>query len=260
MDERRVDRDASRTTLARPPRRPIRQAILALLAVAMVAGFVALGTWQLQRRVWKLALIAAVDARAHASPLPAPRPALWPSISAGRDAYRRVTLQGRWEVGRETLVRAVSAYGAGYWVMAPLRTAAGFTVLVNRGFVPQDRSEPAAWRSDEERVGASVTGLLRISEPPDGFLQSNAPGQDVWVSRDVGQIAAARHLQDVAPYFVDADGAPNVGGLPIGGLTVIRFHNSHLVYAITWFSLAALVVGAAVVVVREERRVAKLTS
>ncbi len=254
MKQGEASLDEVEVAAARPPRSTAARLVLALVAVAMLAGFLALGSWQLQRRVWKLALIAAVDDRAHAAPAPAPGPALWPSISAGRDAYRRIGLQGRWVAGRETLVRAVTAYGAGYWVMAPLRTDAGFTVLVNRGFVPQDRSDASAQRAGEGPGPARVTGLLRVSEPRGGFLQSNAPAQDLWVSRDVAQIAAARGLKDVAPYFVDANDAPNPGGLPIGGLTVIRFPNSHLVYAITWFALAGLVIIASVIVVREERR------
>ena len=44
------------------------------------------------------------------------------------------------------------------------------------------------------------------------------------------------------------------GPWPREGLTVVRFSNSHLVYALTWFGLALMVVGAAVVVARYERR------
>ena len=33
---------------------------------------------------------------------------------------------------------------------------------------------------------------------------------------------------------------PNPGGFPIGGLTVVAFHNDHLVYALTWFTLALM--------------------
>ena len=43
----------------------------------------------------------------------------------------------------------------------------------------------------------------------------------------------------MAPYFIDA-GEPKTGW-PRGGLTVVAFRNSHLVYALTWFGLAALV-------------------
>jgi surfeit locus 1 family protein len=69
----------------------------------------------------------------------------------------------------------------------------------------------------------------------------------------VQAIAAARGLTHVAPYFVDADADP-AHPLPVGGLTVVAFHNSHLVYAITWYGLALMVVGAAWLVRREQRR------
>ena len=102
-----------------------------------------------------------------------------------------------------------------------------------------------------------VAGLLRISEPGGGVLRDNEPAQDRWFSRDVAAIVARRGLSNVAPYFVDAaaDTAGSPGGEgPVGGLTVIRFHNSHLVYAITWYGLALMIVGATVLVLREGRR------
>jgi len=36
---------------------------------------------------------------------------------------------------------------------------------------------------------------------------------------------------------------------------VVQFHNSHLVYVFTWWGLAAMVLGAAVLVARYELRV-----
>jgi surfeit locus 1 family protein len=44
----------------------------------------------------------------------------------------------------------------------------------------------------------------------------------------------------VAPYFIDADASGNRPGGPVGGLTVVAFRNHHLIYALTWFGLAAL--------------------
>jgi surfeit locus 1 family protein len=62
-------------------------------------------------------------------------------------------------------------------------------------------------------------------------------------------------MQNVAPYFIDADATPNSAGVPVGGLTVIRFHNSHLVYAFTWFGLALLTLIGAYIVIRHKRPV-----
>ncbi len=42
---------------------------------------------------------------------------------------------------------------------------------------------------------------------------------------------------------------------PAAGLTVVSFHNNHLVYALTWYGLALMVAGAAAYLFRDERRV-----
>ncbi len=243
-------RGAPQATPARPGR--ARQSLFAGLCALLMLLFVALGVWQVQRRAWKLGLIAAVDRRVHAAPQPAPPPAAWPGLDASAHEYEHVQVSGRLLDDRAVLVQALTELGGGFWVLTPLRTPAGWIVLVNRGFVPPERA--AAARAGTGAPGpASVTGLLRASEPGGAFLQSNDPAQDRWVSRDVAAIAAARGLGPVAPYFIDADATPNPGGYPVGGLTVIAFHNSHLVYAFTWFGLAGLSGFGVVRVLRGER-------
>jgi surfeit locus 1 family protein len=141
--------------------------------------------------------------------------------------------------------------------MTPLLSDRGFTVLVNRGFVPPERVDPRT-RGPGQRSGPSlITGLLRLSEPGGGFLRRNDPVHDRWYSRDVAAIARARGLRPgaTAPYFIDADATPNPGGLPVGGLTVISFPNSHLVYALTWFGLALTVAIGFAYAAREEWRI-----
>ena len=207
----------------------------AFAAAALIAamGLAALGVWQVERRAWKHELVAAVDARIHAKPVAAP------GLDAKNDAYRRVTATGLFRHDSETLVQAVTDRGPGYWVLTPLETPR-FTLLVNRGFVPKDRRDPAARAAGNVAGAATVTGLLRVTEPAGAFLRSNDPAGDRWFSRDVAAIAKARGLRNVAPYFVDADATPNPGGYPVGGLTVVRFPDNHLVYTLTWFALCAL--------------------
>lgn len=206
----------------------------ALLA-ALTLLCLGLGVWQLERRAWKLDLIAAVEARRRAAPVPAPGPDGWPMVTAARDAYRRVRVTGTFDHARATRVQATTALGQGAWLLTPLVTPQGWAVLVNRGFVP---AGPATVRTPGSP--ATVTGLLRLTEPKGAFLRPNDPARDRWYARDVAAIARARELRRVAPYFIDADAAPEPGGYPRGGLTVVSFRNTHLVYALTWFSLAGL--------------------
>lgn len=222
----------------------LRRVVFGLGAAVVFVTLVGLGTWQVQRRAWKLDLIARTDARVHASPVEAPGPAAWAAIGP-QDAYRHVRLSGRFLNDRETLVQAVTDDGAGFWVLTPLRRPDGTLVLVNRGFVPGSRKDPATREAGQLSGPVQVTGLLRLTEPGGAFLRSNDPAGERWYSRDVAAIAAARGLSDVAPYFVDADATPNPGGLPVGGLTVVSFPNNHLVYAITWYGLAAMLGGFA---------------
>ncbi|MDT8760162.1 SURF1 family protein [Sphingomonas psychrotolerans] len=230
-----------------------RRALFAALALLAAIGFAALGVWQVERRAWKLDLIARVEARIHAAPAPLPERRDWSRLDAQSYEYRRVRVSGAFRHDRETLVQALTERGAGWWVLTPLTTSGG-TVLVNRGFVPQDRRDPATRAAGQSASPVTVTGLMRVSEPHGGFLRANDPVAGRWYSRDVAAIARARRLGAVAPFFIDADPAPNPGGYPIGGLTVVQFRNSHLVYALTWFALAALSGGAAILVLRGGRR------
>ncbi|MGB3813599.1 MAG: SURF1 family protein [Shinella sp.] len=217
-----------------------RRALTGFLLI-LAAIFLALGTWQVQRLFWKLDLIERVDARIHADAVPAPSRAEWSTVSAERDEYRRVSVTGLFRHEKTVLVQAVTERGAGFWVLTPLILADDTAVLINRGFVPADRRDPAARVASELAAGpVGIIGLLRISEPGGAFLRSNDPANDRWFSRDVAAIAAAKGLADVAPYFIDADATPNPGGLPVGGLTVVAFRNTHLVYALTWYALAAM--------------------
>lgn len=228
------------------------RAILAGFLLLLALAGIALGVWQLQRRTWKLDLIARVEAGTRAAPVAPPGPAQWPGLDVRASEYRRVIATGSFAHDRETLVQALTVRGAGFWVLTPLRTPQG-TVLINRGFVPPERRDPASRAAGQVGGSVTVTGLLRASEPKGGFLRSNDPAGDRWYSRDVPAIAAAKRVGPSAPFFVDADATPNPGGWPVGGLTVLRFNNNHLVYALTWFGLAGLSLAGLFLVLRRKR-------
>lgn len=254
------------------PKRPHSKwqlAVLTLVGLALLVGFVGLGVWQVQRRAWKLELIERVTERLKAPPADLPSPAEWPNLQPADFEYRHVQVQGHWLHGKTVLTQATTALGQGFWVITPLQQKDGTVVLVNRGFIPAKlRSQwleaPAVTNSSDEQ--AQVRGLLRKTEPDGGFLRRNDPQGQKWYSRDVAAIAAAGQLPVTAPFFIDA-GLPDAtlnanpeaatvstGPWPREGLTIVKFSNSHLVYALTWFGLAMMVVGSGVFVARYERR------
>lgn len=242
---------------------------LAIFATLLVLGFAALGTWQLKRLQWKLDLIERVDQRVHAPAIAAPGTSQWSGVNADADEYRHVRVTGKFLYTLTVRVQASTEMGSGFWLLTPLRSEDGSITLINRGFVPpnfEDQNDSLA-ASDYANANADnsahsvVTGLLRMSEPGGGFLRHNDAANNRWYSRDVQAIALARGLRSVAPYFIDQEagnlpsrekGNAAKSRQPVAGLTVIAFHNNHLVYALTWFALALMLAGAGFWVVRED--------
>lgn len=215
-------------------------------SVFAVGGFLvllALGTWQVERLFWKENLIAARHAAVTAPPAGLPA-----SLAAAQGLeYHRVRATGTFLNDRELYLGATSEEGRpGYHVFTPLRLAGGDIVLVNRGFVPQERRSPASRAAGELQGEVTVTGLLRL--PPEGkphwFIPTNSVERNYWIYVDIPAMAAAQHLDRVLPFYVDADATPNPGGLPVGGQTLLDLPNNHLQYAFTWYALA---VGLAVI-------------
>ena len=248
------------------PRSNTTKAVLATAGIALVFVFLSLGVWQIKRLVWKLDLIQRVEQRLSQPPAPLPDQVWQEGFDVAAHEYVPVQLQGRWLLERTVLTQATTELGAGYWVLTPLQLSNGHCVLVNRGFVPAPQREQ--WQqggptAPDAPTAVVVTGLLRLSEPGGGYLRRNEPLAQRWYSRDVLAIAQAQGLAKAAPFFIDA-GMPSArptlpeslaqGPWPREGLTVVRFSNSHLVYALTWFGLAGMVVAAGVLVWRYERR------
>ena len=238
----------------RPPRSRLAKTVFLALLALLFAGFAALGAWQVQRLHWKHDLIARVDGRIHAEAVAAPPRADWPRVDAASTEYRRVFVQGEFLPGLDTRVDALTELGPGFWILSPLRTDTGDLVLVNRGFVPGDARDRAA---PVPAGPVRVEGLLRLDEPGGRILRQNVAAQDRWFSRDTGAIAAARGLQGVAPWFIDAAHDATAPEWPRGGMTVVRFRDHHLQYALTWFALALMAAFAAWRVLSGERRARK---
>jgi surfeit locus 1 family protein len=229
--------------VTRPVRALIAPAVATLLGVAML---VALGNWQIRRLAWKEALIAAVETRSHAPPVEAPAEADWPRLDPADYEYRHVRLTGAFERDKQVLVfRALAdprgRYGGqGYLVLTPLRLADGSVVLVDRGFVPEANKAAA----DDVASGAtSVVGLMRASEARNWFTPADDPAKGQWFTRDISAVARADGLTRVAPFIVDADAGADPDALPEGGETILAFPNNHLSYAVTWYALAAALIG-----------------
>jgi surfeit locus 1 family protein len=215
----------------------------ALLAFVVLIG---LGTWQIQRKAWKEALIAALAAQLAAPPMALPAAKDWPSLDPATDEYHRVTFGAQFDYADEALVWAAAAAfrpdvsGPGYWVFTPARLTGGGLVMVNRGFVPDGRQKTLAQGNVSGVV--DIVGVMRWPDTRHWFTPNDEPAQNLWFSRDPQSIAAAKNLGAVAPFFVEQEAPVPPGGLPRPGKIVVDLPNDHLQYALTWYGLALVLV------------------
>jgi surfeit locus 1 family protein len=212
-----------------------------VFAVPIVLLCLGLGAWQIQRLHWKEGLIAERAAAVAAPAIPVPQD---DSVAPARE-FRRVTDNGVFLNDKEIFLGATSEGGVnGYHILTPLREADGRIVFVNRGFIPAELRDRAKRKASEPTGAVRIEGLLRL--PPNGrpnwFLPDNRPDLNYWFWVDLPAMAAADKLDHVAPFYIDADAAPNPGGWPRGGVTRLALPNNHLQYAITWFSLAVAMI------------------
>lgn len=230
-----------------PRTSPTRSLLVAgAVVVCAVALLLSLGFWQLRRLEWKEAIIARIETRVNAPPQPLPPPETWSTIQPDDYEYRRVTVRGTFEHDKEAYVFHAAGSQTrepGWLVLTPLRLPSGAHVIVNRGFVPMALRDPALRDAGQVTGETQVTGLMRAPEARNPFTPDDQPDSRVWHVRDPASIASYFDLQRAAPFSIDADDAPNPGGWPKGGETTLSIPNNHLSYAMTWFGLAATLIG-----------------
>lgn len=207
-----------------------------VITIPAVLFMVALCLWQVQRLYWKEGLIAERQERSVAAPIPLPP--MGADIAAAE--FRRVTLNGRFDHAREFYLAARSQNGnVGYWVVTPFLLAdGGGAVLVNRGWVPNEKKLPET-RADGQIAGdVAFDGIVRQPQQQSWFQPANEPKNNVWFYLNPAEMAAASGLPVRQDLYLDAVKTDVPGGFPLGGQTRINLPNDHLQYAITWGALA----------------------
>lgn len=201
------------------------------LAVLLLLG---LGTWQVYRLQWKEGILAQIDAGEHEPPQ---------ALGPHPPEYGRVAVTGRFDFEhavrygidvRDTLRGPVS----GHYQLVPLKRDGAPTILVNRGWVP----ETLGTRVDDMTGVVTVTGYVR----PESHAGWFSPADDVagrqFYTLDPAVIAKAMELGPVLPFSLTVLGPAADGRYPVPAADFPRPPNNHLSYAITWYSLAAILV------------------
>lgn len=202
-----------------------------IIGLAGAAVLVSLGLWQVQRLAWKQDILAAIDSRIAAQPIPLPEV---PDIAS--DTYAPVALKGQFGSGELFVLVSRKQSGAGYRVIAPFVTDDGRHILVDRGFIPTEA------RDTQRRTGATeITGNIHWPDDRTSSTPENDVAGNIWFARDVAAMAKALKTE---PLLVIARSEnPPVPGLTPLPVDSSAIPNDHLNYAITWFSLAAIWLG-----------------
>jgi surfeit locus 1 family protein len=208
--------------------------LFTLIAVTIMVG---LGTWQVERLAWKNALIDRIESGLRAAPAPLParveNPADWD--------FRRVSVTGQFLHDHELDLAARSMNGRiGYQIVTPLKRDDGTLVLVNRGWVPLEKRDPASRPEGLPAGTVTVEGVARVPAERGWMQPDNDPATNMWFWYDIPAMAtqAGEGAGEALPVVIEAGNAPNPGGFPIGGQTNVNIANNHLQYAFTWYSLA----------------------
>jgi surfeit locus 1 family protein len=238
-------------------RRVILPGLASLMGVAILLG---LGFWQIERKGSKERLVARVEARLNAPPVDLLPEAAWATLHPKTSEYLKVKATGRFLHDKEARLNSFIAGPTpgstvvGSLILTPLQLADGSIVIVNRGFVPTELTDPARRSQGQVPGEVTVTGLLRAPEKQGLFVPDNDPARNIWFSRQPAEIARAYGLNRVAPFLIDADATPVPGGWPRGGNTIVAFRNDHLQYALTWFALAIALIAVFVAFARGRMR------
>lgn len=218
-------------------RRRFRPGLWATVATAaLVAVMLGLGTWQVQRLQWKTALIAEREARLNADPVPLPADLDDP------DAYnfRPVTVTGRFLHAQELyLAGRNKGRRPGYGIVTPLERPDGRVVLIDRGWVPLDLKDPATRAAGQVEGTVTITGIARLPQSAGWLMPDHEASENFWFTIDLEAMGAFIG-RDPAPVYVQAFAPANPGGYPVGERARVDLPNDHLQYAITWYSLAVI--------------------
>ncbi len=189
-----------------------------------------LGLWQINRLEWKTNILDQIDQKINSSPTQLPA-----SLSRGSDQYLSVSVTGQFKDSEIHVLSSVKFVGPGFRIIAPLELPNRRVILVDRGFVPQSDKNQERYRGPIQ-----ITGNLLWPDETDHYTPSPDIKTNIWFSRNLKEMAKFLGSEEVL--LVAKVSSPNFDSLkpqPIG----LNIPNNHMIYALTWFSLALVWLG-----------------
>ncbi len=190
-----------------------------------IAILLALGTWQVKRMGWKNTILAQIEQRITAEPIPLP-------AKPNPEFDNRLSVRVKALIGFDEahVLYSTKRGGPGFLVITPALTKPDERrVLIDMGYIPE--AQKSKVRSPQT---VTIVGNLLWPNETDGFTPDPNLAKNIWFARDAGKMA--RHFKTES--FLIVARSIEVGDYgtipqPIG----LNIPNDHFEYAITWFSL-----------------------
>jgi len=234
---------------------PLRRPVLSGVSLVALIILLNLGTWQVRRLHWKTDLIAQTEARLAAAPV------MVNHLSDDALDYMTVRVRGSFEPSPPAFVSGMYESVPGWFEFRLFRLNAGAPVILNRGFVSQDDYD-AGTMTPPPTGETEVTAIVRHFPKPKGLahLVMAPPNLDrgEFYTREKDVLASfllnGAQPASVADIYLEA--WPRVEGAtpPLAGTTRVEFTNRHFGYILTWYGLAAGLVGVYVALMRQSPR------
>ncbi|MEM9427194.1 MAG: SURF1 family protein [Pseudomonadota bacterium] len=209
-------------------RRFIGPLILGLSGTLVLAS---LGVWQVQRLAWKEGVLAEIESRIAADPVPVPDA---PTPEA--DKYLPVRIEGDIRADDLHVLTSVPRVGPGHRLISPFELSDGRLVLLDEGFIPEDGT-----RSPGPATDVTVIGNIHWPDDVDSYTPDPDLSQGLFFGRDIPAMAAALGTEPILIVARQVEGVER-RAMPLP-VTTEGIPNNHLGYAVQWFGLALVWAG-----------------
>ncbi len=215
--------------------------ILNLFVIFTFIVLLCLGSWQLDRKGQKAELLDQIKRTSYET-------ILLDNIEITAEnlndwLYRKVSIEGRYMNGLEARVFANLSNprgefgGAGYWILTPFIVKDNDVLIINRGFVPQKNTSNYTKYNDTE-YDVSIEGYIKRYEKNNIFTPEADLKEKVMYLFNKEDLSKFFGIEIKTIFYIDLiDTSIN---LPQSNETKLTFPDNHLSYAITWYSLATV--------------------
>jgi len=214
---------------------PLAATISMLVALAILF---ALSQWQFKRQNWKDNIIEQLD-QAYALPVPPEMTLEDIEALAQSDApYNVARLKGRYAQTYFPIGPRTSDGKPGYHILNPFVLEGGSVVLVNRGWVAQDKKDdvPPVYGD------LQISGLFRPLDKPSSFVPQNDPEKNIWYRVDLPTMEQIARVEKMVPlvFYARLEEGPlymTSENAPVQEQISWKPQNNHRSYALFWLEM-----------------------